>query len=244
MALFGLGCCCSDAGKEKNVITVDPQSESPNHKNTTIFEEAAAPPPLAPVAPPSPLAEIPIAVQPVVKPACKEFRVRLDKGAGGILGLELDLLDGKHGLITDIKPGILQDYNNAVLTTSDQIQKLDIIVEANNVSGDVQKLLRTLKTSSTIDMLIRRNTCFKVEVRKSPGDDLTSTMTHATSGVALLIIDVHDLFKEWNAKNPQLPVKQHDRVVEVNGKRDDPSAMLEVIQGPGRLSFLIMSPAL
>jgi hypothetical protein len=257
------GCCCGDTGKE-HVLTVDALSENtpavqplfaeqpPVSSSSQPALEAKEDAPAREVAPaPAPLPSVaeeksapPVPAQPPLlpKPTCQEFHVQVKKGAAGILGMELDLLDGKLGQITDIKGGIIQDYMRR--PGSQQLEMLDFVVEVNQVSGDVQKLLRTLKASSNIDMLIRRAVPWRVEVHQAPGDNMVSTLNHATNGRTLLLQEVHDVFKkQWNDKQPDCPIRLYDRILEVNGVRGDPAAMLEKFQASEHLDLLLMTPA-
>lgn len=255
------GCCCSDTGKE-HVITVDALSEKqpadqrafsaePSTSSQSAMEakEGAAPVKEEVAPAPAPLPSVPeekksappVPVPLLPKPSCQEFHVQVKKDAAGILGMELDLLDGKLGQITDIKGGIIQDYMNR--PGSQQLELLDFVVEVNQISGDVQKLLRTLKASVDIDMLIRRAVPWRVEVRQAPGDNMASTLNHATNGKTLLLQEVHDVFKkQWNDKQRDCPIRLYDRIVEVNGIRGDPSAMLEKLQASEYLDLLFMTP--
>jgi hypothetical protein len=186
--------------------------------------------------------------EPKIRPTCKEFRIQVTRAEGEPLGVMLDCLDGTFGQLLATKEGALADYGsgNTAPCHHDQLQIGDFIVEVNGKSGDIDTILGELQSSTDIDMLVRRGTPFRVDVRASPGSEygqsLSKSMCQSLSACTLLIQEVHELFEQWNAANPQMLVMKHDRVLEVNGKRGNLDLMRKEIQQSNELSFLIQSP--
>lgn len=180
-------------------------------------------------------------VQPLPKPF--EFRATIERKPGIILGFELDLLDGVRAQVCTIRPGVVEDYNKAG-AGEEAIKTTDYIVEVNGAKGKAQDLYRKLKKGEgAIDLLLRRCPTYIVRVQQKVKDgSLIDTLKRAREGVSLLLLEVHDVFKDWNAANPLRNVRKHDRILEVNGVSMNTTKMLEELQDAIHLVLVMQSP--
>jgi len=176
-------------------------------------------------------------------PAPFEFKVTVEKTTGcSILGFELDLLDGQRAQVCSVKPGVIQNYNETV-DEKFKIQSRDWVLEVNGVSGNVQDMYKKLKGDAYVSLLLRRTATFVVNVRQKEKDgSLGLSVKRAAAGVSLLLLEVHDVFKEWNAQHPRRAVKKFDRIMEVNGVSSNTSQMVEELQSASMLKLLFMRP--
>mmetsp|Transcript_37816 Transcript_37816/g.68910 ORF Transcript_37816/g.68910 Transcript_37816/m.68910 type:complete len:192 (+) Transcript_37816:66-641(+) len=94
------------------------------------------------------------------------FLVALDRSAGRSLGVEVDKVDGKTLLITDVsKEGLIPDWNAAVGANSpNRIKKGDSIIEVNGVHGDASQIAQECRKNQLLRMwvLLRWSPCAKV----------------------------------------------------------------------------------
>lgn len=169
-----------------------------------------------------------------------EFRVKVEKAPGHILGVELDLLDGVHGHVACVKPGLVENYNSTA-ADDDRVKTNDFLMSVNGAAGDVQKLLRMIKSQNSVDMLFRRTTPIIVPLDLEASNNMNRGLKQASSGTTLLISEFHESFNGWNEANPKRAISVNDRVVEVNGVQE-PEGMLNLIRDGGKVSLTIVSP--
>jgi hypothetical protein len=170
-----------------------------------------------------------------------EFRVNVRRLPGSMLGLELDLLDEAQAQVVDVKPGLVNDYNQTA-PRDEQVRSRDWIVEANGRRGSLTEIHRRLKRDEHLDLVIRRCAAFPVQIRQEgPGNDLGLELKRAAAGLSLQIVDTRNVFRDWNATNPLRAVKNFDRIVEVNGVTNDTARMMDQMNSALDLRLMIVS---
>lgn len=93
-------------------------------------------------------------VQMKVKPALS-FTASIDKKTHGKLGVGLDFLqEGNSLLVTEVRPGPIQDWNTE--NPDRQVKANDKIVAVNGITGTSKMLMDAVKSSPNIDIVIAR----------------------------------------------------------------------------------------
>lgn len=175
-----------------------------------------------------------------------QFLVSIVKDETASVGLVLDVLDGRHVLVSDVKEGPVLSHNAKALP-SERIGVGDFIVQVNGVEGSSMRLISAFRGASRLDLVVRRPWEFGVTV--NIGNVLLGLELGRRVGQrSLLIMQVKDgAIHKWNDDNPDLPVKSNDRIIAVDGhdgtggdlsariKKHDASPMTLLISRPAPL---------
>merc|ERR1712032_1733183 len=160
--------------------------------------------------------------QPVDPPGI--FTIELFKN--GPLGMGLDLSDGTNAMVSQLKAGVVSDWNAGHPSRS--IDYGDLITEVNGVSGTSKALVEEIKASRSMNMLIKRAQLRTVVVSREK--NLGAEFISSKSAKALCLKTLNQgALTDWNRKNPRDPVAEGDRLFEVNGMQD-PEAMNQILQ--------------
>jgi len=177
----------------------------------------------------------------------REFEVRLQKGVsveGSNLGVSI--ARGRRELILkDVQPGLVQDWNER--NPESQVMRRDWICAVNGIEGNGSRLLKTVKDSTELILLIRRpmnkSSEFTIKLNKGPDGKAKLGVDIAKGENELRIGGIRDgLVHLWNALNPCREVQYDDRICVVNGKKGTSEELLTFIIASRELELLIMRP--
>jgi len=157
------------------------------------------------------------------------------------LAMDVDSADGFTLLVKEVKAGPILEWNRQMVNKGLDIRTHDRVVEVNGVRGDAADLMKVIKSSRKVELLVRRPTAFRLSVAKGSSIDSIGAAVDATDGKTLLIAGVRQsgLLGEWNKEHWQKPVRKNDRIIEVNGIRGDAPRLLDLIKSEDRLDLLI-----
>uniref|UniRef100_A0A7S4VYV9 Peroxidase n=1 Tax=Alexandrium monilatum TaxID=311494 RepID=A0A7S4VYV9_9DINO len=98
----------------------------------------------------------PGATGPAEGPAANTYRIVLDKGSGGKLGLDVDYMPERTVLpIMAVTGGLAEAWNKAH-SEELQLRKGDSILEVNGKRGDVAEMLERCKNEQVLELTLRR----------------------------------------------------------------------------------------
>merc|ERR1712150_25708 len=120
-----------------------------------------------------------------------------------------------------------------------QVRYGDWIMEVNGARGPSQDLLHRLKDEGSLKMWIKRPAVVRI-----CGDTSLKAVglviTYALDGSTLLIQCVKEgIVEDWNRNNPELTVRKHDRIVEVNGTTGCASSLMSLLRLQIKLELVI-----
>jgi hypothetical protein len=223
-------CCCGEL--PGLVMTLDPQAEEPQRepcvgefRNQTEESRRELGKKLSNVF------EVKSVPWHEESPNYKEFRVTVEKCGDRVLGLELDLLDGLHAMVCDVRPGLVQDYN-AEASPETQVRSRDWIVEVNGVQNNAHDMHKRLRNDSKISMRIRRTQPSRLRLGPDQAHGLSECLKSASAGISCLVVEDRDD-----------ELKKNDRIVEVNGIIRCTALMMDEIQNASDLQLSVMNPA-
>jgi len=191
---------------------------------------------------PRALSMTPRAPAPTPQPVkAREFPVTIIKESEE-LGLDVLQHDGATLLITKIREGLVATFNKGQ-PEDGIVQAGDRITEVNGYRGNSEELIRTIRSSQTICMTIRRLVEFTVTVSVSKLSRRLG-INVMQGGCSLTVLGLTDgPFSQWNScVNQDLKVQPGDLVVEVNGVRGTAETLRQAIeQGRDklRMSFVV-----
>lgn len=117
------------------------------------------------------------------------------------------------------------------------MEEQDVIVGANDASGDVEKILGECRKKKPLRLSVRRPTIkpkklqtvelqYKISLDKSKGAKLGIDVNHE-EGKELFIESIEEgLVNKWNKEHPEQQVLVEDRIIEVNGVSGDVKLLL------------------
>jgi len=226
--------CCADGDENRYAVTVVAENERPQQKpilakveqedNSTKKDFAQD---IAPANSPLP------PLEPDEKAlGSNTYVVDLKKiSEGSSIGLDLSVADGITFRITGILPGICSEWNLNAADDS-RIRFGDRIIECNGIRADAKQMLETLRTASSVKLLMRHPEEFKVLVEKSGESPVGLDVSCKSNRDGLLVRKVGDgIVSNWNkTQPPELQVNEKDFIVEVNGLRGEPKALLQKLK--------------
>lgn len=160
------------------------------------------------------------------------FEVELQRGPGERLGLDIDCLDGRTALVSLIEPGPIQVYNASV-ESKKRVRLGDRIVQVNEVSNNIRKMVKQLEEQNELTLVLQRGFCRSVSLQL--GDKVLGLNFQITSdgrGYGLLIEGVGTgAASDWNADRPDQALQRFDRILEVNNRSGTPGQLRSFIGG-------------
>jgi len=157
------------------------------------------------------------------------------------LAMDVDSADGFTLLVKEVKAGPILTWNREMEHKGLDIRTYDRVIEVNGVRGDAADLMKVIKSSRKVELLVRRPTAFRLCVEKRTSIDSIGAAVDASDGKTLLIAGVRQsgLLHEWNKAHWEKPVRKNDRIIEVNGIRGCAERLLDLIKTEDRLELLI-----
>lgn len=164
------------------------------------------------------------------------FYVDINRTTGQSLGIEVEHYTPRVLIVMTVNGGLIQDWNTA--NPEATVEEQDLIVGANDVEGDVEKILNECRQLQPIKLAVRRplmkirklktlETEFKISLDKQEGSKLGIDVNHE-DGKELFIESIDEgLVKTWNDEHPDTQVHIEDRIIEVNGVKGDVKRLLE-----------------
>lgn len=183
-----------------------------------------------------------------------QFSITLNKGSGTDVGLDVDYKDGQTLKITQIKDGLIRQWNAQHNATS-QVNVGDSIIDINGTRGNSGALMATVRQSSTLTMLIQRGpgACFEdVDIQICDEEPLQFALTFTKGPNDVLGLDVdwgdgktlkvtkvkEGLVKVWNQTKDQ-KLNVGDYIVDINGARGDSHALLDQVKRSNEITMTI-----
>jgi hypothetical protein len=229
-----LGCCCAAHEEDKAAGLVPVQAQTPLSELARNAEEEIKKEVVVTEAP-----------KKVEKPVfiLKEFDIDLNKGASGKpLGFELDPLDELTLQVVRVRPdGLLSAYNGGV-DKELQLTPNDCIVEVNGVKGNTDAMVEKLKVDSKLKLSVRRLKPFEVSLDQRLGS-VRSCLNRAANSRTVHIKEIAgQAVVDWNQANPELALRVHDRIIQINGLEDDGKALVDAVASSTLLKLLVIRP--
>lgn len=164
-----------------------------------------------------------------------EFYIVVDRSSGADLGIEVEHYTEAVLMVMAINPGLIKDWNTS--NPRQKMEEQDVIVGANDASGDVEKILGECRKKKPLRLSVRRPTIkpkklqtvelqYKISLDKSKGAKLGIDVNHE-EGKELFIESIEEgLVNKWNKEHPEQQVLVEDRIIEVNGVSGDVKLLL------------------
>jgi len=184
-----------------------------------------------------------------VEAARGEFRVTLPRSdkAQKELGMVVDFADGVTLHVSELQDGDnITAAVNASLPEDGQIKINDFIVEVNGIRENGGKMVAEMEENKDLELVLRRPQQWHVQLSKK-GGPLGLDLHFAVRGRSLVVVALTlGSIHVWNAEHADdsKSVKEHDRIMEVNGFSGAPLDLLQEISKTDELDLLLMSPAL
>eukprot|EP00931_Biecheleriopsis_adriatica_P096103 TRINITY_DN69752_c0_g1_i1.p1 TRINITY_DN69752_c0_g1~~TRINITY_DN69752_c0_g1_i1.p1 ORF type:complete len:243 (-),score=36.31 TRINITY_DN69752_c0_g1_i1:81-809(-) len=217
MASFLLSYCCTDSPDEANQIVNSEQLSMPVLPVVIARSDSPSPPSKQSGA--TVTREVSLASEAPQSargmPGRRQFMITLDNYDPSQLGVELDLTDAERPLISEVLPGLVQQWNER--HPADALRVYDRICAVGGRGGnDIYQRLCAQQPS--IRLTIDRPEIITITLFK-PGD-LGLNLHFKKSSHALVVKDIFDggLFAKWNANNPEQPVAIGDRIFAFGGQ--------------------------
>merc|ERR1712232_737371 len=164
----------------------------------------------------------------------EEFQVNIQRAEGTNLGIDVrdDVYDTCALVISAVRPGPIQKWNDQQLTQRQSVQENDRIVGVNGIRGTSEELISTLKANTSLQIIVARPMPIRRYVPprrlEQPEVFLNVTLQRTERlgiGVnpdhhgSVLIAKINDgPVKDWNESAPDdRKILVGDRIVEVNG---------------------------
>jgi len=163
-----------------------------------------------------------------------EFVVSVEKAADGKLGLSFDTMEECCvQIVTRIVPtGLIEAWNKA---NPDRVVQVDDVLVA--VNGASEQLVQKIGGSQgQLELVFRRPMPLTFSLTKE--DQLGASLSPGTEAIFLQSIKEGGVFAKSIA---DFGVKPGDRIVSVNGRRQDASTMIKSLQEAADLEFQVMS---
>eukprot|EP00929_Paragymnodinium_shiwhaense_P115478 TRINITY_DN84401_c0_g1_i1.p1 TRINITY_DN84401_c0_g1~~TRINITY_DN84401_c0_g1_i1.p1 ORF type:complete len:310 (-),score=85.78 TRINITY_DN84401_c0_g1_i1:272-1201(-) len=168
------------------------------------------------------------------------FPARISKERGVTWGIEVTSIEGSV-IITGISPGPLADWNvERAQLGQPKIREGDRFVEVNGLRGEGTRMMEMLNLKDTLEAVVMMRDEYLVSVYKGKASlGVNISIKKGREGLVVSKVDDGPIMT-WNQTNPALPVKDKDRIVEVNGFRGEPRPMLERLKAADTLDLLVV----
>eukprot|EP00929_Paragymnodinium_shiwhaense_P006991 TRINITY_DN110948_c0_g1_i1.p2 TRINITY_DN110948_c0_g1~~TRINITY_DN110948_c0_g1_i1.p2 ORF type:complete len:291 (+),score=148.64 TRINITY_DN110948_c0_g1_i1:97-969(+) len=172
------------------------------------------------------------------KPRKVEFDITVNKVQGEQLGLDVDYQDNKKLQVTKVKPGLVQQWNDA--NPSKEVKAKDWIVAVNGAVGSTQKMITEVKDAQKLAMTIRRETEISLAMTKSSPDAPIGLDIDSTTLTIIKVKPgaVEDYNKSLEAGLSDFEMKAGDKIVAVNNATDIPG-MVEQLKTQKGLKVVV-----
>jgi len=165
----------------------------------------------------------------------KATHITLRRDPDTSIGLNLEALD-----VCNIIPGSIQEWNDSH-PESERLLVHDRIIAVNGLSGDFEKIITTLMATTEWKLTVSR----PMELHVSLGDvgfpNLGLDLRQAANSSTLLISGVGEgAIQEWNSKSQGPKVRQHDRIMSINGVTGRARSLLEAASDAEDLELTIL----
>lgn len=152
------------------------------------------------------------------KAKIETFTVKIERTTEEPVGLDIDVIDDISAVVVDIRAGAVENFN--MQNHDRKIKPYDRIVDVNGERGDAVQLINKLKKETTWELTLQRPVETTASVTLPSNVSLGLSLKYAPSGTSLMIVSVDEgPMQLWNQQHVGNEVKQHDRIIEVNGKR-------------------------
>lgn len=158
------------------------------------------------------------------------------------LGLDVDGSDGATLFINAIKTHSPVEVHNTLVEPSNQVTAGQFIVCVNGIGQSSSAMETALKKSrGRTHLVMRKSIQFRAAV--SVMDGLGVSIPHRPRCSSLLIqrVDANGAVAMWNKSNPAQAIKEHDRIVAVNGKHAKASALMKIVKATPKLARIILT---
>lgn len=126
--VMGASCCASsDVAAKQNDVTQDSQGQRPERNEELV---------------------------PQVAGKVQEWTVKLVKGDGSKLGIDVDLTENSRLMIEQVNKGLVADWNKA--NSGKEVKPGDRIMSVNGTKDDAGAMAAVCQESQTLELLIRR----------------------------------------------------------------------------------------
>lgn len=165
-----------------------------------------------------------------------EFFITVDRSEGRNLGIEVEHYTDRVLIVMSIAEGLIQDWNSG--NPDQHVEDQDLIVGANDVTGNVERILSECKKNELLKLALRRpafkakrkitvDVEYRITLDKTQGARLGIDVNHE-DGKELSIESIEEgLVEMWNKEHPDKEVLPEDRIIEVNGVRGEVSLLLQ-----------------
>lgn len=168
------------------------------------------------------------------------FRVTMGRSADEPIGMDIDVADGVSAVVVGISGGAVLRWNEWRPELA--LQPNDRIVAVNGTGGNATALVLKLKSETSWDLIVQRPLELKISLPAGGCEepDLGLSLRAAKHSAMLLVTGVADgPIKEWNSRNPNSAVRQHDRILQLSGARGSP-ARLRGAQAASAMEMLVL----
>ena len=150
-------------------------------------------------------------------PEFGQFKVTVPGDDFQSLGLEVDKTSVRLPMITEVKDGAVQKFNE--MNPQTKIQVHDGLVAVDGAIG-ADAIIRKLqgKPAEKMVLTIHRPKKIEVSLMKTGGLGLKLDYKAISKGAVVVGIVETGLLAKWNTENPNKVVQNGDRIVAFNGK--------------------------
>lgn len=201
-------------------------------KNTAVVEQKPAEETAQPIA-----VETAVIAPSDEHPAAMEFIVKVEKTAGAKVGLIFDTTETQDPyIVTTVHTESLVDAWNKA-NPDKAVQVDDRLMKVN---GDSEKLIQRIKDSDgQVELTFLRPKPLTLSVQKNKEDsDVGVSLFGGTKAIFIMSIKEGSMFDK---KASETGVKAFDRIISVNGKREESSAMIQCIQKADSVDLQVLS---
>lgn len=232
-----LSCCCAAKDDSSSSIV---EAKAAVTSSSVPDEEV----PIKAVAPPPTFTDDAKVIEP--KPAREwftaSFDVELVKMPGETFGVEVDTLDNEVMQVCMIRDGIVSKYN-ATAAPGKDMKLGDFLVNINGVGGSTEAMVERMKRDDKFKISVRRLKTWEATLKQKPSQ-IRPSMNRAANGRTILVLNANDKpVRDWNAANPDLAIKENDRIVMINGVENESDKMMEQVEQASDLKILVGRPS-
>lgn len=149
------------------------------------------------------------------------------------LNMDINFHDNTTLLVTRVKPGPCDDYNQA--NFGKEISPGDRIVSVNGVTGDSQQMVNACKGAAELKLTIRRSEEMTMKLAKTSPDQILGMDLELCDTMTVVITNIDDgansITAEHNRQAPDFRIEKDYRIIGVNGVRGNAENILEALQG-------------
>jgi len=175
-----------------------------------------------------------------VLPGNTEFSVEVVRGPEG-LGLDMESI-GATLCVTRVKDGPVMDWN--VKSGEVKVRAGDIVVAVNGHQDDSFRMVQSLQRDTELNMRLKRPHRFCVSLNGQGVGQSFLTSSHRVHPNILSVAGIvpGGALHAWNEAHPEKKVEQGDQLISVNGVRDDPQKMVEMLTVHPHVVMWIVRP--